>query len=290
MASSLKPTGTRRGVNWERVTATPGVGQNGQANENKLAATMTGDKDKTNSDEKTALLAAAPAQNQAKLGAPGETPKPSRYLSFVLQLPKDFKTLDRNQLGDRLLILVMKQVFSLNDRDAEAEIEAGWSWIRFRIPSKEEMETGLLKIVIAQETYNKTIERLYGKSPQNQENNPATTSERIKRFQNSAGDENAILPQRVLISLVNQIYNSQHPQNQVDREELLYGNPAWEAILGNLLHQQEQLKRLRDEIKEALGGQETFDRFPQYNQQFLSIARKLNKLSPEQIDSLKHLN
>ena len=214
MASSLKPTGTRRGVNWKRVTATPGVGQNGQANENKLAATMTGDKDKTNSDEKTALLAVAPTHNQAKSGAPGETQKPSRYLSFVLQLPKDFKTLDRNQLGYPLLILVMKQVFFLKDQEAEAEIEAGgWSWKRFRIPSKEEMETGLFKIVIDEETYNKTLTRLYGESPQNQENNPATTSERIERFKNSAGDVNAVRQQTVWTSLVNQIYNSQHPQN-----------------------------------------------------------------------------
>jgi hypothetical protein len=177
---------------------------------------MPGDKNVTNS-EKTALVAVASAQNQAKSGVPGETQKPSGDLRFVIQLPEELKKLDPNQARVPILILIIKQVFSLSDREGVAEIKAGgWNWESFSIPSHQEMRTGLFRILIDRKSYNTALTRLYGRSTQNTENNPATTSERINRFQNSAGDVNAILPQRVLIGFVNQIYNSQHPQNQLD--------------------------------------------------------------------------
>jgi hypothetical protein len=253
---------------------------------------MPGDKDEANSEAKTTLVAAAPAQNQAKSGAPSKTQKPSGDLSFVILLSEDLKKLAPNQLRERLLILIMKQVFSLSEREATAEINAiGWHWQSLPIPSPKEMATGLFKILIDKKSYNTTLTRLYGRSTQDTENNPATTLERIERFSNSAGDLSTLMPQRVLTGWVNQIYNSQHPQNQLDpTRETHYGNPVWEAILDRLLHEQQLLKGLRDEIKQALGGQGTFDLFPQYNQEFLRIARKLNKLSPEQIDNLKPLS
>ncbi|MEG4323800.1 hypothetical protein QUB37_13140 [Microcoleus sp. AT3-A2] len=60
MARSLQPTGTRRGVNWGQVTATPGVGQNSKANEDKPTVGMP-QKQKSVPDATTEAFSAIPA-------------------------------------------------------------------------------------------------------------------------------------------------------------------------------------------------------------------------------------
>jgi hypothetical protein len=66
MAISLKPTGTTQGVNWDRVTATPGVGQNGKANEDKPAVGMP-QKQKPVPDATTEAFSAIPTSSDDTL-------------------------------------------------------------------------------------------------------------------------------------------------------------------------------------------------------------------------------
>ena len=291
MARSLQPTGTRRPVNWSRVTVEPSPEQKTEA---KPTVGMPGDKHETRAEAKATLVTAMPAlgQNPAKSSDESTTKKSSgKVESFVVQLPEDIKKIPPDSLRERLLILLIKQAFSLSEKEAFEEINfSGWQWKNFTLPTQEEMSTGLWSVGIDKQSYDETLARLYGTSAQNTENRPGTPSERIERFRNSANNEDTILQRRILTAYVNQIYSRTHPQSQVRSDSVLDNDPAWAAILDRLLREREQLDRLRDDIKQVLGGQSIFDSFPQHYQQFLSIARKLGQLSPEQMSGVKPLS
>jgi hypothetical protein len=197
------------------------------------------------------------------------------------------------QLSEQeFLKVTIMEGLGLSETDASKEIaERKWHWRNTYSPiTQEELRAGRRQVFFNKRDYDQSIQRIYGINVQSAENIQGTPEARRQQFNDLTKNAEGILPQRILTATASQIYNEKHPESPVSLANAAYNNPEWDLILDRLLRERELLNGLRDDIKQALGGQDTFDGFPRSYQQLLRISRKLNQLSPEVLRTIQPLN